>query len=561
MIKPFINLYRTLEEANSFENSQINRFYDFTGVQILPNNSNKIIQSTNVSEGINLEDWTVYVVQCDGTKTDITISFMVEQVFTDGNGKEQILWSLKNVAYDFYTELVYLEIHQSLGETFYSSPFLLTNNDSNKVTQIFYKTKVKESFQSISAKFWFRQNQKETELKQYYEISTSSTVTQSIKRKSIKKYITELIDIDTLIKLSDVLESKFMYLDSYRSYLYEAVKIPELTSQENFGTTMIHISQNTNDIIDYDALFYEEPSILPIAVNDTFTVAKTGVINLKVLANDNLGVPPTDITYIVQTGITTGTLSISIDKQSINFTPNGTIATGQTFVYTIDDSNGNMAQATVTLNVQNAVVPLTAVNDTVTLNNAGVQTISVLSNDSLGTLPTNITSVVTTSLTIGAVAITSGGQSLTFTPNGTIASGQTMTYTITDSTGATSTATITITTIQAPASATFSNGSSLGVSPYNGVEDIKSVSGTITITGGSFRIKSTASVYINNNTTISNQSTVNGISLYSERTNSSGINVSTSYVDLAPGTYNYNLYVRGSGTGGSGSGGFDLTQL
>jgi hypothetical protein len=437
----------------------------------------------------------------------------------------------------------------------------LTNNDSEKVTQIYYKTKVKESFQSISAKFWFRQNQKESELKQYYEISTSSTVTQSIKRKSIKKYVTELIDIDTLIKLSDVLESKFMYLDSYRSYLYESVKIPELTNQENFGTTMIHISQNTNDVIDYDALFYEEPSILPIAVNDTFTVAKTGITNLKVLANDNLGVPPTDITYIVQTGITTGTLSIATDKQSINFTPNGTIATGQTFVYTIDDSNGNMSQATVTLNVQNAVVPLTAVNDTVTLNNAGIQTISVLSNDSLGTLPTNITSVVTTSLTIGAVAITAGGQSLTFTPNGTIASGQTMTYTITDSTGATSTATITITTIQAPASAIFSNGSSLSVSPFNGVEDIKSVSGTITITGGTFRIKSSASIYTNNSTTVSNQSTVNGISLYSERSNSSGTNLSSSYVDLVPGTYNYNLYVRGSGLGGSGSGGFDLTQL
>jgi hypothetical protein len=555
MIKPFINLYRTLEEANSFENSQINRFYDFTGVQILPYNSNKIIQSTNVSEGIDLEDWTVYVVQCDGSRTDITVSFIVEQIFTDSNGKEQILWSLKNVAYDFYTELVYLEIHQSLGETFYSNLFLLTNNDSEKVSQVYYKTKLKESFQSISAKFWFRQNQKESELKQYYEISTSSTVTQSVKRKSIKKYVTELIDIDTLIKLSDVLESKFMYLDSYRSYLYESVKIPEVTSQENFGTTMIMISQNTNDVIDYDALFYEEPSILPVAVNDTFTVAKTGVSTLLVLANDNLGVPPTVITYIVQTGITTGVLSITSGGQSITFTPNGTTATGQTFVYTIDDSNGNMAQATVTLNVQTASVPLTAVNDTVTLNNAGVQTISVLSNDSLGTLPTNITSLVTTSLTIGAVAITSGGQSLTFTPNGTIASGQTMTYTISDSTGATSTATITITTIAATPQASFSNGTSLSVNPTSSFEDNKSASGTVTITGGSVTFKSFATIFTNNSTNVITTAVINGVTLFAKRNEIVGTTVSATSVTLPVGTYNYSIEVSGNGSGGSGSGG------
>ncbi len=555
MIKPFINLYRTLEEANLFENSQINNFYDFSGVQILPNNPNKIIQATNVTEGIDLEDWTVYVVQCNGTKTDITISFMVEQIFTDDNGKNQILWSLKNVAYDFYTELVYLEIHQSLGETFYSNLFLLTNNDSDKVSQIYYKTKIKESFQSISAKFWFRQNQKESELKQYYEISTSSTVTQSIKRKSIKKYMTELIDIDTLIHLSDVLESKFMYLDGYRSYLYESIKIPELVSQENFGMTTILISQNTNDVIDYDALFYEEPSILPVAVNDTFTVAKTGVSTLLVLANDNLGAPPTVITYIVQTGITTGVLSITSGGQSITFTPNGTTATGQTFVYTIEDSNGNMSQATSTLNVQTASVPLTSVNDTVTLNNAGVQTINVLSNDSLGTLPTNITSVVTTSLTIGSVAITSGGQSLTFTPNGTIASGQTMTYTITDSTGATSTATVTITTIVATPQASFSNGTSLSVNPTSSFEDNKSASGTVTITGGSVTFKSFATIFTNNSTNVITTAVINGVTLFAKRNEIVGTTVSSASITLPVGTYNYSIEVSGNGLGGSGSGG------
>lgn len=71
-VTPFINIFRTKEEAFYFKNSQINTQFIFKGVQLLPNNSAKYIQVTSTPDGIDLEDWTVKAVDlCKGIKTDI----------------------------------------------------------------------------------------------------------------------------------------------------------------------------------------------------------------------------------------------------------------------------------------------------------------------------------------------------------------------------------------------------------------------------------------------------------------------------------------------------------
>lgn len=438
-----INLYRNLNDALTFEDSQINAFYSFTGVHLLPNNPTKYVQRTNVTDGIHLEDWVVYGVKsCSGEKIDITESFMVESIVNDDNGDEQIFWSLENVSVDFGYKLIYLEIHQSLGETFYSTPFYLTAENADLTTQFHYKAKKTDKFQSLGFQCWFRQNNKQTELTNYYEISTKRTVTQVVKSNKTKKFQTELIGVDTLIYLSDILESAFLYVDNKRAYLFEAVQIPTVTSQENFGAYMFELSVNEKDLFSGD---YVAPVIvLPIANNDSFDVSKTGTTNLYVLSNDSLGNEPTNITYVVTSGITQGTVAISTNKQFLIFTGNGTALDGQTCTYTITDSKGYSSQATVTINAKASAPVLDAVNDSVTLVNSGVQNIFPLSNDSLGTLPTTITAINTTGFTGGAITIASGGQSLTFTPNGNLITSQTITYTITDSTGASDTANIVI---------------------------------------------------------------------------------------------------------------------
>lgn len=249
MNTPVINIFRSKTEAFYFKNSQQNRFFNFTGVQLLPNNPLKYIQVTDTPDGIELEDWSVNVVNlCNDQKTDITESFTVESYTNSQNGNRQFFWSLQNVPIDFGYELVYLEITQALGETFYSTPFLLTETDSEKTSQFHYRTKKTEPYQSIGLQTWFRNITRNEELTQYYEASTRNTVTKAVKVNKLEKHFTEIMSLDLLNQLSDILISPYLYLNQVRISLFEAPKFPEVTQQENFGKMEFIISPNKNDL-------------------------------------------------------------------------------------------------------------------------------------------------------------------------------------------------------------------------------------------------------------------------------------------------------------------------
>lgn len=120
---------------------------------------------------------------------------------------------------------------------------------------------------------------------------------------------------------------------------------------------------------------------------------------------------------------------------------------------------------------------------------------------------------------------------------------------------------VTPATTTAGPSIVFSNYSSLSASPFNGNSTDQTVSGTISVTGATFRVRSSATIYTNNSTTVSTNLTIDGNGLYIQQSNSSGTSLSSGYLDLIPGNHTYTLHVIGSGLGGSGSGGVDITQL
>jgi len=101
------------------------------------------------------------------------------------------------------------------------------------------------------------------------------------------------------------------------------------------------------------ALNITELPVLPLAVDDTYDVNSVDVIELFVLTNDALGTLPTTITSVVQTGLTTGVITIT--GSALTFTPNGVVASGQTFTYTITDDTAATSTATVTLNVASGI--------------------------------------------------------------------------------------------------------------------------------------------------------------------------------------------------------------
>lgn len=248
MVAPFINLFRSKEEAFYFKNSQINTQFIFKGVQLLPNNTAKYIQVTDTPDGIDLEDWTVNVVDlCKGTKTNVTDFFFVDSLTNSLDGAPQLFWSLTNVPFDFGYSLVYLEIEQAVGELFYSTPFLLTNIEHEKTTQFHYKDSNEDVYQSIGLQTWFDEEDKKTELTTYYEVSTKNTVSQAIKTSKIELFRTELMPKSVLIGLTYLLESPILYVNYIRCSLFEAIDLPKKTSQENFIEASYTLSPNYND--------------------------------------------------------------------------------------------------------------------------------------------------------------------------------------------------------------------------------------------------------------------------------------------------------------------------
>lgn len=448
MTNPFINLFRTKEEAFYFENSPINSVYNFNGVQLLPNNSTKYVQLTNTPDGINLEDWTVKAIklcekevfaltsnlitysedltQSDWTKNVVSISdkkviassgasvnhniqqtitldssvtkytisflakqdeltkvflsvtdlstgtggnaysaynlatgdfylpaaafvgftfldrtitldsdgyykctftfntngctsllvnfsifdsnltfvgdgvmglfmdkiqlkigesgyyvkttdtplndysinitpyidltdyFLVEELTNSDNGNPQFYWSLTNVPYDFGNDLIYLQIEQLIGETFYSVPFKLTENDSEFTSQIHYKEELEDKFQSIGVQIYFRNNTRNEELTTYYELSTGHTVTVATQVNKLKSYFSQLMPYDYLSLLVDSLLNTYVYVNSVRCSLFESPKFPETQSQENFGEMKFLFSFKETDTFEGD---YEEAVI------------------------------------------------------------------------------------------------------------------------------------------------------------------------------------------------------------------------------------------------------------------------------------------------------------
>lgn len=266
MVPPFINIYRTKEEAFYFENSPIDTRYIFKGVQLLPNNVNKYIQVTDTPYGINLEDWAVNVVDLgSGDKTDITDYFIVEELTNSLNGDPQFYWSLGNVPFDFGYRLVYLEIEQLTGEFFYTTPFLLTAIEEERVMQFHYKDSKNDIYQSIGIQTWFSEPTKTTELTTYYEVKTKTTVATAAETNFLKIYRTELMPKSVLINLTSVLESAMLYVNFVRGYLYEPIEIPAKASQENFAELTYKLSQGNSGngmpdsffgIPDYHARYY-----------------------------------------------------------------------------------------------------------------------------------------------------------------------------------------------------------------------------------------------------------------------------------------------------------------
>ena len=253
-----IKLYTTKTDALYFKDSQRNSFYEFGGIQLLPNNT--YTQKTSIS----LENpYVISVLKVADDSlicnllysiTDIinmnTIRIDNTSITIDNNAPLTIdvyattpyYWSITPTE-DCYNDLIYLKFTYN-STNYYTNPFYITALDEDRTTKFIYKDLASNNYESIGLKTWFRQKSRQSELTTYYESSTKNTVTQAIKTHNLEMYESEFMSIEDLILTAQILESPYLYIGSTRYSLFEAVKIPELTQQENFGKIKFTLAPN-----------------------------------------------------------------------------------------------------------------------------------------------------------------------------------------------------------------------------------------------------------------------------------------------------------------------------
>jgi hypothetical protein len=180
---------------------------------------------------------------------------------------------------------------------------------------------------------------------------------------------------------------------------------------------------------------------VPVAGNDTATVAEDSSVSVSVLANDSdVENDALDVTSVAQG--TNGTVVLNADD-TVTYTPNADFNGSDSFTYTVSDGNGGSATGTVSVTVTAANDAPVANDDTASTAEDTPVTVSVLANDTDLDNDTLTVSAVTQG-TNGSVAIL-GANQVTYTPNTNFNGTDSFTYTASDGNGGTDTATVTVT--------------------------------------------------------------------------------------------------------------------
>jgi cyclophilin family peptidyl-prolyl cis-trans isomerase len=183
----------------------------------------------------------------------------------------------------------------------------------------------------------------------------------------------------------------------------------------------------------------------PTLVNDIITVAQNSTdVELNVLGNDSIA-PDTGetLTVTAKTEPQNGTLKLVNGK--LLYTPKAGFRGSDIFTYTVTDSRGGVATASVTLRIADSNVAPVANNDTIaTPRGVGVN-IAVLKNDSTGAdANESLVIISTTAPTNGSARIMPDG-TIRYEPKDGFVGKDTFTYTVQDPLGETATATVEVT--------------------------------------------------------------------------------------------------------------------
>ena len=176
----------------------------------------------------------------------------------------------------------------------------------------------------------------------------------------------------------------------------------------------------------------------PLAVDDNVSTEQDDPVSFMPLANDSD--PDGDsISIVSATQPTSGTSEIMADK--LIYRPNAGFSGTDSFTYTIEDSNGASATATVNLSVSSTNVAPVAADDTASTAEDTAVTIDVVANDT-DTNGDTLTVTTVTDPASGSVAVL--GNQVVYTPDASFSGSDTFDYTVDDGNSGSDTASVTV---------------------------------------------------------------------------------------------------------------------
>jgi len=176
----------------------------------------------------------------------------------------------------------------------------------------------------------------------------------------------------------------------------------------------------------------------PVAQDDSDATDEDVPVTIDVLANDS---DPDGDALIIESLTQPSNGNAVVDGEDVTYTPDPDFHGSDAFSYTIADSNGAVASATVVVTVVGINESPTAQNDTATTSEDRPVTIAVLDND---TDPDGDTLVVeSVSLPLHGAAVRSGA-SIVYTPSPNYSGEDTFHYTVADGNGSTASANVTV---------------------------------------------------------------------------------------------------------------------
>lgn len=259
----FIRFKSTLEEALEIGNSPAANLIYSGFVQISP--SDTICQLTNFSQEISISSSNTKLLDtCGNVLKDISANFFFKEVQRDEEPR-QIGFELIAIGEDFYDKDVLIHISGSRNE-YYSNPFRITDYRKNETTFFEYKNycdfmgipyEIGKLYQSIRLKCYYDIPSNPNEFKDYFQISSNTTISSKSSMKSYEKYKVEEIEPFTYKRLSVLLAHDIIYCNGRRITNKAAVKSKSREGTTNFFRTSFEVAINENDLKDYSYQIYE----------------------------------------------------------------------------------------------------------------------------------------------------------------------------------------------------------------------------------------------------------------------------------------------------------------